>query len=353
MSHPLIERLNRLSGEGELYERLPDNAVRCYACAHECLIKPGKRGICHMRFNQGGRLYVPWGYVAGMQPDPIEKKPFNHFLPGSRTLTFGMLGCNFRCSFCQNWYSSQTLRDPASELSIKYIEEVQPELMVSLAERYGVRVIASSYNEPLITSEWAAAIFRQARERGIRTVFVSNGYANPKVLRYLRPCLDGYKIDLKAMQDSTYRELGGRLQPVLDTIKLAKEMGYWVEVVTLLIPGLNDSPDEVWDMARFVRGVSEDIPWHVTAFHPDYRMADRQRTGASALQQAAEIAQEAGLRYVYAGNLPGRVGSLENTYCHQCGQELIVRSGFIVTANRLGADGRCPRCGAAAAGVWN
>ena len=349
---PLVQRLNDLSRPGTLYEKLPDGAVRCHACAHHCVIKPGRRGICHMRFNQDGDLYVPWGYVAGVQPDPIEKKPFFHFLPGSLTLTFGMLGCNFHCSFCQNWHSSQTLRDASSDLSINYIEEVKPEQLVSFAKRNGAKVIASSYNEPLITSEWSAEVFKLARDVGLKTVYVSNGFANPQVLEYLRPHLDGFKVDLKAMREETYRDMGGHLQPVLDSIKLAYEMGFWVEVVTLLIPGLNDNPDDLWDSTRFLRSVSADIPWHVTAFHPDYKMTDAERTSAANLLQAAEIAQEAGLHYIYAGNLPGRVGSLENTYCPQCSHLLIQRAGYSIRANHITQAGKCPQCAAQIPGVW-
>ncbi len=350
--HPLIEKLNRLSAPGELYERLPDQEVRCHACAHHCLIKPGKRGVCYMRYNQDGVLMVPYGYVAGVQPDPIEKKPFYHFMPGSRTLTFGMLGCNFHCSFCQNWHTSQTLRDSSADLAAHYIEEVSAKQLVDYAARYGVKVMVSSYNEPLITSEWAVSIFKLAKERGMKTVYVSNGYANRQVLEYLRPWLDGYKIDLKAMRDETYRQFGGRLQPVLDSIKMAKEMGFWVEVVTLVIPGMNDSPDDLWGSARFLRSVSEDIPWHVTAYHPDYKSTYPERTEPETLLQAAEIAQEAGLKYVYAGNLPGRVGSLENTYCSRCKQALIVRDGFYVVENHITPEGNCPSCGTPVAGVW-
>ncbi|MCE5207580.1 MAG: AmmeMemoRadiSam system radical SAM enzyme [Chloroflexi bacterium] len=350
--HPLIQKLNDLSKPGVLYEKLPDDAVRCHACAHQCLIKPGRRGICQMRFNQDGVLSVPWGYVAGIQPDPIEKKPFYHFLPGSQTLTFGMLGCNFHCSFCQNWHSSQTLQDDSADRSIQYIEEVKPEQLIAYAKRNGVKVIASSYNEPLITTEWAVDIFRLAKEQEIKTVFVSNGFATPQVLEYLHPYLDGFKVDLKAMQDETYRDLGGRLQPVLDSIKLAKEMGFWVEVVTLVIPGMNDKPDDLWNSARYLQSVSADIPWHVTAFHPDYKMPSGERTSAKNLLQAADIAQEAGLHYVYAGNLPGRVGSLEDTFCPQCSQNLIRRSGFTVLENRITAEGNCPQCGTKIAGVW-
>lgn len=348
----LTEILDELTAAGKLFEKLEDDAVRCHACAHHCRIRSGKRGVCQVRFNQGGELRVPWGYVAGAQTDPIEKKPFAHFLPGSDAMTFGMLGCNLHCSFCQNWLSSQTLREPASSRSINYIEEVSPEQVVSFARRTGAQIIASSYNEPLITTEWALDIFRLANDAGIKCVYVSNGYASPEVLEYLRPHLAGFKIDLKSMRDENYRALGGRLQPVLDTIKRAQEMGLWVEVVTLVVPGFNDSPEELWEAARFLYSVSPDIPWHVTAFHPDFKMSDRRRTPASSLQQAAEIGQEANLNYVYAGNLPGRVGSLEDTFCPSCQTRLIQRRGYIVQDYKITAQGNCPKCAAKIAGVW-
>jgi pyruvate formate lyase activating enzyme len=348
----LADTLDEMTAPGDLYEKLDDGSVRCYACAHRCHIRPGRRGVCQLRFNKDGELRVPWGYVAGAQVDPIEKKPFAHFMPGSDALTFGMLGCNYRCSFCQNWLSSQVLRDPAISRSVHYVERTDPETLVSYAMRNGAEVIASSYNEPLITSEWAKAIFHLAVEKGIQCVYVSNGFGTPEVLDYLKPVMSGLKIDLKAMREDSYRSLGGKLQPVLNTIRRAHDMGIWVEVVTLIVPGFNDSPDELWEMARFIQSVSADIPWHVTAFHPDYKMTDRRSTSSSSLQQAAEIGQEANLHYVYAGNLPGRVGRLEDTFCPNCQNLLIQRRGFSIQDYRISAQGTCPNCGDSIAGVW-
>jgi pyruvate formate lyase activating enzyme len=348
----LADYLDGMSQPGKLYEPLEGGAVRCQACAHRCLLKPGKRGICRVRFNLDSVLNVPWGYVSGLHPDPIEKKPFYHVLPGEVALTFGMLGCNFHCEFCQNWVSSQALRDPSANYPPEYIQKVTPQQVVNNALRYGARVIASSYNEPLITTEWAADIFSLAVKEGLRCVVVSNGYATPEAIHYLRPFLSAIKVDLKSMQQKNYRAMGGSLEHVLDTIRLARESGIWVEVVTLVIPGFNDQPEELWEMARFLASVSPDIPWHVTAFHPDYKMLDNPYTSVKDLQQAAEIGQEAGLRYVYAGNLPGRVGSLEDTHCPACQARVIHRSGFHVIENRLAAGGTCPKCGAKIAGVW-
>ncbi len=348
----LAERIDRLTAPAELVEPLPGGDVRCFACAHRCLVHPGRRGICQVRFNQAGQLRIPWGYVAAAQVDPIEKKPFSHLLPGSDALTFGMLGCDFHCSYCQNWFTSQALRDPASEGSLRAVQETSPAQLTGYAQRNHCAVLVSSYNEPLITSEWAAAIFQEARARGMLTAFVSNGNATPEALRYLRPYLDAYKVDLKCMQDKNYRRLGGVLQHVLDTIRLARELGLWVEVVTLVIPGFNDSNEELWEAARYLVSLSADIPWHVTAYHPDYRMDDAPPTPPEALLRAAEIGQEAGLRYVYAGNLPGRVGSLEDTHCPGCQARLIRRRGYIIQEYRLTPQGTCPACGAKIPGRW-
>lgn len=344
--------LDELTREGELYEALPDQAVRCFACAHRCLIKEGRRGICQVRFNEQGKLKAPWGYVAGLQADPIEKKPFYHLLPGSDALTFGMLGCDFHCSFCQNWQTSQVKRDSASDISAGYITRAAPEQMVDYAIRSGAKVMASSYNEPLITSEWSTAIFRKANEAGLKCVYISNGNATPEVLEYLRPYLVGYKIDLKSMQDRNYRKLGGVLKNVLDSIKKAHELGLWVEIVTLVIPGYNDSTDELMEAARYIASVSSEIPWHVTAFHPDYKMIDPPPTSVATLIKAAEIGQEAGLSYVYAGNMPGRVSDYEDTSCPKCNFKLIKRSGFTIRAYHVTSQGACPKCGTRIAGVW-
>ena len=346
-----FERLDQMTRPGDLMEELDEGGLRCLACAHRCLLKPGRRGICGVRYNHAGVLMVPEGYVAGVQVDPIEKKPFNHFLPGSQVLTFGMLGCNFHCRFCQNWFSSQALRDPAAGKALESYKAIFAERLVQFALDHGAEAIASSYNEPLISTEWAVEVFRIARQKGLKTAYVSNGFATPEALDYLAPWLDSYKVDLKSMRDSEYRKMGGRLQPVLDTIKRIKEMGLWLEVVTLVIPGLNDTTEELWELSRYLVSVSADIPWHVTAYHPDYK-EDAPPTPASTLQRAAEIGQEAGLHFVYAGNLPGRVGSLEDTFCPHCGKVLISRHGYIMSGYHISAAGECAFCRQAIAGVW-
>jgi pyruvate formate lyase activating enzyme len=344
--------LDNLTQRGELYETLPDGAVRCTACGHRCKIREGRRGICQVRFNQGGELRVPWGYVAALQADPIEKKPFFHVFPGATALTFGMLGCDFHCGYCQNWLTSQAMRDPKSDVAGNLIRRITPEQMVETAKRTGAEVVVSSYNEPLITSEWAVDIFKKAKTAGLKCAYVSNGNNTPEVMEYIRPYIDAYKVDLKSMNDKNYRKLGGVLQNTLDGIQRAHEMGLWVEVVTLVVPGFNDSTEELWEAARFLAGTSPDIPWHVTAFHKDYRMTDPDNTPASTLLRAAEIGREAGLNYVYSGNLPGRTEEYENTLCPHCNQRLIERIGYTVLKYNLSADGTCPKCGNSVPGVW-
>jgi len=354
----VAEYLDSMTVKGDLVEKQPepnagdDRSVRCVACGHRCLIREGRRGICQVRFNRGGELFVPSGYVAALQVDPIEKKPLFHVLPGADALTFGMLGCDFHCAFCQNHLTSQALRDPASDLAVSLVRRISPQQIVDMAIRSGASVIASSYNEPLITSEWALSIFRPAVQEGLKCVYISNGNATPEALEYLRPYLTAYKIDLKTMQERQYRQLGGVLQKVLDTIQRAHDLGLWVEIVTLVIPGLNDSTDELMDAASFIASVSADIPWHVTAFHPDYKMTDPPPTPITTLLRAAEIGQEAGLNYVFAGNIPGRMGEYENTYCPHCRAMLIRRYSYVIQEYRITAQGTCPKCGTQIPGVW-
>ena len=335
--------------EGELYEALDRKRVRCFACGHCCPIPDGQPGVCKVRYNQGGTLYVPWGYVGGVQCDPIEKKPFFHAFPGALAYSFGMLGCDLHCAYCQNWVTSQALRDPAA---VAPPLQVTPEGLVREALSLGAKVVVSTYNEPLITSEWAVAVFKEARAAGLLTAFVSNGNGTPQVLEYLRPWVDLYKVDLKSFDDRHYRQLGGRLQPILDTIRRLHEMDFWLEVVTLVIPGFNDSDDELQRLAEFLASVSPAIPWHVTAFHKDYKMTDPDNTSAETLLRAAGIGKRAGLRYVYAGNLPGQVGDLENTRCPTCQDLLIERYGYLITGYHLTPNGCCPSCGSSIPGRW-
>ncbi len=504
---PLGAQLRQLTREGELYEKLDNGRVRCYACGHRCLIPPGRDGICRVRFNDAGSLRVPWGYVGALQLDPVEKKPFFHALPGAKALSFGMLGCDYHCGYCfvpgtevrtvagarpidalfsraetvfetdsdavgvlpgvdvvthrgrarpvrgvfrhrysgplveiemqgaatlrttpdheflvraraargraptffvpasvitpefdlleptsdgayrrraiadtrllrydgpvfnleveedqtylvhdlavhncQNWITSQALRDPKS---LAPPESMSPEEFVAAARRTGARIVTSTYNEPLITSEWGMAIFREAQKAGFVCSYVSNGNGTPEVLDYIRPFVSLYKVDLKGFRDRAYRELGGTLERVLATIRDLHQRGFWVEIVTLVVPGFNDSSDELRDIARFLASVSPDIPWHVTAFHPDYKMTGPDRTSVATLLRAAELGRAEGLHFVYAGNLPGEVGEWEDTRCPGCNALLVERRGFRVLRNRVGEGGLCPDCARAIPGFWS
>ena len=503
---PFSEALDRRVEEGALgtlYEKLPENQVRCYACAHRCLIKDGLRGICKVRYNRGGTLMVPRGYVGALQCDPIEKKPFFHAYPGTDALTFGMLGCDLHCSYCftgdvrvatnsgmrrlvdfwdesltdpagdterrrprpgltatgqdgrqhdvrwvfrheyegtlvrvgasllnpfeatpehpilatetpgesdpefipvadlttrhfvcvpvagvldflpihdisrrryrgpvfnletggphtylanhavvhncQNWVTSQALRDPGA---LADPMDVTPRQLVDIAQRQGARVVATSYNEPLITSEWAVEVFKEARPRGFTTAYISNGNATREVLEYIRPWTDLYKVDLKSFRDKNYRSLGGKLENIVNGIQMVHAMGFWLEIVTLIIPGFNDSDEELGEIARFLGGLSPSIPWHVTAFHKDYKMQDPDNTTPETLLRAARIGEAAGLQYIYAGNLPGRVGRYEDTRCPRCQATLIRRAGYRILEDRLTSRGSCFNCRQPIPGVW-
>lgn len=334
----------------ELVEAISNDRLKCYACGHECPIPDGAVGVCKVRFNRGGVLRVPFGYVGGVQCDPIEKKPFFHAHPGALAFSVGMLGCDLHCSYCQNWVTSQALRDPQA---VAPPIDASPAALVAEARRLNARVVVSTYNEPLITSEWAVAIFKQARLSGLLTAYVSNGNGTPRVLEYIRPWVDLYKVDLKSFDDRHYRQLGGRLEPILYTIRALHGMGIWVEIVTLLIPGFNDAPAEIERLTAFIASVSPDIPWHVTAFHKDYRMTDPENTTPEMLMAAADTGHRNGLRYVYAGNLPGQVGDLEHTRCHHCRALLIERSGYVIHAYRITPEGACPDCSTPIPGRWS
>lgn len=344
----LKELLATHTQRGELW-RPEKDGLRCVACGHRCFIPQGLSGICKVRFNQDNELRVPTGYVAGLQVDPIEKKPFFHALPGARALSFGMLGCDFHCAYCQNWETSQALRDSAA---LAPPNPTTSDELIRVAERYKVEVLTSTYNEPLITSEWAVEIFKKGREKGFVTSYVSNGNATPEVLEYIRPHVDLYKVDLKGFDDKHYRSLGGVLANVCDSIRNIYKMGFWLEVVTLLIPGFNDSEVEIKRLTEFLASVSPLIPWHATAFHPDYRMGDRGATQPDSLFRAAEIATAEGLKFIYLGNRPGQVGEWENTRCPECRATVIERRGFLVTKNTL-THGNCPSCNTVIPGFWN
>ena len=334
---------------GKLVKKLEKDSLICTACGHLCKLKPGQRGVCKVRYNEKGVLRVPFNYVAGFQNDPIEKKPFFHALPGSRAMSFGMLGCDFRCAYCQNWFTSQALRDDQATQESTHMTATD---ICDLARRNDARTIVSTYNEPLITSEWAVEVFDEARRRGMRTAFVSNGHGTPEVIEYLSPWIDFYKIDLKTFSDKNYRKLGGSLTAVLDTVGRVFSAGMWTEIVTLVIPDYNDSDKELTNIAEFIASVSTEIPWHVTAFHPDYKMNDRGSTPVATLLKARKKGKQAGLKFVYLGNMPGQVENAENTYCPECDELLVARIGFRVRDNYL-QDGCCPKCREPIAGRWS
>jgi pyruvate formate lyase activating enzyme len=330
------------------FNKLGDDKVKCHLCAHQCTIDPGKRGICAVRENRAGRLYsLVYGRIISGNADPIEKKPLFHFLPGTRSYSIATVGCNLQCQHCQNYDISQYPRRHESDIPGKNLTPAQV-VAKALASRSAS--IAYTYTEPTIFAEFAQDTAKLARKKGLRNVFVSNGFMTEASATAMAVVLDGDNIDLKSFSDVFYRKVcKAKLQPVLNTITRMKALGVWVEVTTLLIPGLNDSDAELRDIAQFLHATGPEIPWHVTAFYPTYKMLDRPPTPLATLRRAREIGLAAGLHYVYTGNIPGDQG--ENTFCPGCNRLLIERSGFVVRQNRI-ADGACPDCGARIDGVW-
>ncbi len=341
--------LSRRVKEGVLFRAVDSETTECYACGHRCKIHEGKFGICKIRYREKGKLMVPTGYTAGIQLDPIEKKPFFHVYPGGKALSFGMLGCDLHCAYCQNWLTSQALND---SLTGVFPEDITPLQLVRLATDHEARVLTSTYNEPLITSEWAVEVFAEGKKHGLIGSFVSNGNATPEVLDFIRPYVDLYKVDLKSFDDKNYRKLGTTLRNVTSSIEGIFSRGFWLEIVTLVIPGFNDSDEELRSIAQFIKSISGNIPWHVTAFHRDYKMRDPQNTSAETLIRAARIGRAEGLRYVYTGNRPGETKSWENTYCPSCDEMLVEREGYRVQRNNV-IHGACPKCKTTIPGVWS
>ena len=333
--------------EVKLYQKLEDRKVRCFTCAHRCKISEGKRGVCGVRENRDGVLYsLVYGKAIALHVDPIEKKPLFHFYPGTRSFSVATIGCNMHCLNCQNADISQMVSD-RGQINGK---DVSPELLVKAAVDHRCRTIAYTYTEPAVYFDYALDTARLAHEKGIKNIFVTNGYLSEESLEAISPYLDGVNVDLKSFKNETYRAIcGARLQPVLDTIRRMKGSGIWVEVTTLLIPQLNDSDDELKDIARFIHDCDPGIPWHISRFHPTYRMMDRPATSLESIQKACRIGLEMGLRYVYSGNVPGE--ERESTFCYKCNARLIHRWGFEVASNRL-VSGKCPECGVEIDGVW-
>jgi len=323
--------------------------AQCQLCNHRCYIKPGKRGICKVRENRDGKLYsLVYGKIVSENSDPIEKKPLFHFLPGSISYSIATVGCNFKCLHCQNWQIAQYPNIYEGDIPG---EERSPKDIIHEAVLHGAKSISYTYVEPTIFYEFAFDCATLAKNKGLKNVFVSNGYMTPEVTRHLAPVLDGINIDIKAFTDKFYHDVcSASLKPVLDNVRLMHELGVWVEVTTLVIPGWNDSPKELRDIARFVKRVDPSIPWHVTAFHPTHKMLDRPPTPVATLRLAREIGLEEGLRFVYEGNVPGEGG--ENTCCPACGAEVIKRIGYRIVKNLL-SEGRCSECGEIIQGVWS
>jgi len=333
--------------EAYLYEKLDKQKVRCSLCSHRCLIKDGAKGICGVRENQGGILSsLVYGKVVARHVDPIEKKPLFHFLPGSSSYSIATVGCNFRCTFCQNADISQM---PADHNRI-WGEDMTAQMIVKEAKASRSSTIAYTYTEPTIYYELAVDSARLAVSKGIRNIYVSNGYMTKECLEDIYPDLHGANIDLKAYSDKFYKEqCGAKLKHVLNTLETMKKMGIWLEVTTLLIPGLNDSDEELREMARFLARLDPNIPWHISRFHPTYHLTNLRSTPPESIFRAKDIGYAEGLRYVYTGNLHGDEG--EKTYCHGCGDLLIDRFGFSVRDNRI-KENKCPRCSSEIPGVW-
>ncbi len=334
--------------EAMFYEKQKETEVACHLCAHNCHIKDGQRGICAVRENQKGTLYsLVYGKVISLNSDPIEKKPLFHFLPGSTSLSIATAGCNFRCKHCQNYEISQFPRERKFQIPGT---DMQPEEIVNAAYETGCESISYTYTEPTIFFEFAYDCARRAHAKGIKNVFVSNGYTGADATKSIAPYLAANNIDLKG-SDKLYKELcGAKLNPVKETIRLMKELGVWVEVTTLVIPDYNDSDQDLTEIASFIASVDPSIPWHVSQFYPTYKVLDKPRTPFETLKKAMEFGYSAGLQYVYVGNVPGESG--EHTYCPVCRDILVRRIGYRILENRLEGN-RCPACSHVIAGVWS
>ena len=330
------------------YEKLDNNLVNCNLCSHRCSrIADSKRGICGVRENRDGKLYsLVYSKAVARSVDPIEKKPLFHFLPGSRSYSIATVGCNFRCDNCQNYDISQLSKGRGTIVG----EDVSPEEIVLAAKLSNCESIAYTYSEPTIFFEYAYDTAKHAKKEGIKNVFVTNGYITPEALKEISPYLDAANIDLKSFSDDFYRKrCGARLEPVLDSIRLYKNLGIWMEITTLIIPTLNDSEEELRKIAEFISEVGKDTPWHISQFYPTYKLIDLPRTPVATLRKARTIGLEAGLKYVYEGNVPGEDG--ENTYCPNCQKRLIHRFRYNIRENKI-KNSKCSYCGAEIDGLY-
>ncbi|MEK0338085.1 MAG: AmmeMemoRadiSam system radical SAM enzyme [Nitrosopumilus sp.] len=349
--------------EAILYKRLDNNKVQCTACKQNCIIPKNNIGICGVRQNKDGKLYLlVYGKASSYNIDPIEKKPLYHFMPSTEIFSIGTVGCNFSCDFCQNWDTSQITKELKNKLLkekkiadidveiSKFGYQLPPEKIVEICIEKNIPSIAYTYNEPTVFFEYAYDTAKLAHEKGIKNVFVTNGYETEEALKLLKPYLNAMNIDLKSFNDEFYKKLcKARLQPVLETIKLAHKLGIWIEITTLIIPGKNDSDEELKKIANFIVNINKNIPWHIIAFHPDYKMTDISSTSLNTLQKAYNIGKKAGLNYVYTGNILDDEHS--NTYCPKCSTLLIKRSGYSISIENF-ENGKCNKCSEKIAGIW-
>lgn len=328
--------------EAVLYKKLKDKKVRCNLCNHRCLISPGKRGVCFVRENKNGSLYsLVYGIALAANIDPIEKKPLFHFQPGTNSFSIATAGCNFRCEFCQNWQESQITKGPQGRI---VGQELPPKRVVEEAKRTGCASIAYTYTEPTIFFEYAQDTAKLAKKEGITNVFVTNGYQTPETIKEMAKFVDAANVDLKSFSEKFYQKVcGAKLKPVLESIKLMHKAGIWIEITTLVVPKQNDSKKELTQIAKFIAKVNKSIPWHISRFHPDYKMLDSYPTPIETLEMAYEIGKKAGLKYVYLGNIITE--TKENTYCPKCNNLAIRRIGYQTEILGVDKKGKCAECG--------
>lgn len=333
--------------EAMLYEKLGEKNVQCFLCNHNCRIKPSKFGVCGMRENVDGILYThAYGDIIAANVDPIEKKPLYHFLPGTRSFSIATAGCNFQCGFCQNWQISQASKKKNRELSASML---LPEEVVAKAIDNGCKSISYTYTEPTIFFEYALETARLARKKGLLNVFVTNGFMSLKALDMIHPYLDACNVDLKSFNDEFYKKIcKGRLSPILDSIEYMRKIGIWLEITTLVIPGTNDSEEELKNIADFIATVDPDIPWHISRFHPDFKFMETIPTPVKTMEQARAIGKKAGLRFIYLGNIAGD----KDTVCPECEKVLISRRGYSIGQSGI-KKGLCSHCNTVIAGVWD
>ena len=340
-----------MSASAWLSKKLSSGKVLCQACAHACKLDEGEYGICGVRKVEGGELkLLVYGLAAAVNVDPVEKKPMFHLLPTTKAFSVGTVGCNFSCSFCQNADISQYPQEHQHRL---LGQELPPERIVALAQEYGCDSVAYTYNEPIVWFEYSHDTAKLAHEAGLKNIYVTSGYETKKAIDLLAPYIDGMNIDIKGFTDTFYKEIcASKLKPVLEAVRYAHSRGIWIEITTLLIPGKNDSDEEIRGIAEFIAALDPFIPWHLSAFHPTYKMTDVERTPASTLRRAYKIGQEAGLKYLYVGNIDDE--DHESTYCPGCGERVIDRSGHIgqFVTNHLSPEGHCPYCDYQLEGVW-